>query len=990
MIRTLLQRLGAVALFLGLAAAAPAAAQTGTIEGRVTDQSTQQPLANAQVTLGGTTRGALTGADGRFRIENAPTGQVEVRVRYIGYALTVRMVTVRANETTTADFAISPSAVGLDAVVVTASGEQRTKEVANAVSTIQAEDIAQYAAPADVGDLLAARTPGLNVQQSAGTTGSGTRLRIRGSNSLSLSNEPVVIIDGVRVNNNPNATTVGVGGQATSRLDDLNPDDIESVDVIRGPSAAALYGTAAANGVVQIRTRRGVPGQTRWQFYYENVGFSDVTDLPANYRGIDSTGTGIVTCALRNTSGVATPCTQDAMRAVNPLENASPFQRGARNQIGGNVSGGNEGLTYYVSGEYEDEEGIYSVNNAGRYHLRANLAAVVSPKATVTVSTGYTNSKVRLPENDNNSFGIIPSGLLGRTDTINSGWGFLTPSQSQSILTQQTVDRFTGSVNIDWRPLGWLETQAIVGTDVTSSFDEKTFFPGEIPAAISVTAFEGSRTANRVQRYNVTATLMGKAYRALTSSVRSTTTVGMQYFRDYNSNLQAFGRKLVAGNNSLGGTVVPAVNEATDETILFGGFIEELIGINDRLFLTAAVRGDRNSSVGQNLDQFEFYPKLGASWVVSEEGFFPQTGFLSSLRLRAAFGQALLQPGTTAAVQFYNPVAITDVTGDVPGFTFGSLGNADLKPERTREIELGFDADLVPGRAHFEFTYYDKNSRDALIARRLPPSGGVSVTQFENLGEVSNKGVEILLNVTPVRQGNVIWDVTASAWGNKNRLIELGEDISPIVFGLGGASQRHQEGYPLGGFWFVPFTYADANNDGVIQTAEITNGTAPTFIGTPYPSHGGALSTTVTLSRRVRLYANFDGRFGHHLFNSTEEFRCGFGICRGLHDPSTSLADQARSVAAGVLGNDVGFVEDASFVKLRELSVTYLVPERFAGRVGAKGLSVTLAGRNLATWTDYTGFDPEISGGAQANFNQFDFLSQAPVPYIAFRINATY
>ena len=990
MSRSLLQRFGALALFLGLVAAAPAAAQTGSIEGVVTDQATQRPLANVQVTLGGTTRGALTGNDGRYRIESSPTGQVEVRVRYIGYALTIKVVMVRANETTTADFAISPSAVGLDAVTVTASGEQRTKEVSNAVSTIQTTDLAQYAAPTDVGDLLSARTPGLNVQQSAGTTGSGSRIRIRGSNSLSLSNEPVIIIDGVRVNNNPNASTVGVGGQATSRLDDLNPDDIESVDVIRGPSAAALYGTAAANGVVQIRTRRGVPGQTRWQFYYENSGFSDVTDFPANYRGVDSTGTGVVTCALRNTSGVATPCTQDALFAINPLESHSPFQRGSRNQFGGNVSGGNEGLTYYVSGEYEDEEGIYEVNDAHRYHLRANLAAVVSPKATVTVSTGYTNSDVRLPENDNNSFGIIPSGLLGRTDTVRGGYGFLLPSESFSILTMQNIDRFTGSVNVDWRPLGWLETQAIVGTDVTSSFDEKTFFPGEIPAGISVTAFEGSRTANRIQRYNVTATFLGKAYRALTSNLRSTTTVGVQYFRDYNSGVFASGRKLVAGNNSLGGTVVPSVNETTDETILIGGFLEELVGINDRLFLTAALRGDRNSSVGANLDQFEWYPKLGASWVISEENFFPQTSFLSSLRLRAAFGQALLQPGTTAAVQFYNPVAITDVGSDVPGFTFGSLGNADLKPERTREIEFGFDADLVPGRAHLEFTYYDKSSKDALIARRLAPSGGVSVTQFENLGEVSNKGVEILLNVTPVRTGNVVWDVTASAWGNKNRLIELGQGISPIVFGLGGASQRHEEGYPLGGFWFVPFTYSDANGDGIIQTAEITQGTAPTFIGTPYPSHGGALSTTVTLSRRIRLYANFDGRFGHHLYNSTEEFRCGFGICRGLHDPSTPLAEQARAVASGVLGNDVGYVEDASFVKLRELSLTYLVPERFATRIGAKGLSLTLAGRNLATWTDYSGFDPEISGGAQSNFNQFDFLSQAPVPYIAFRVNATY
>jgi hypothetical protein len=267
---------------------------------------------------------------------------------------------------------------------------------------------------------------------------------------------------------------------------------------------------------------------------------------------------------------------------------------------------------------------------------------------------------------------------------------------------------------------------------------------------------------------------------------------------------------------------------------------------------------------------------------------------------------------------------------------------------------------------------------------------GVSTTRFENLGEVNNTGVELLLEVAAVAKPDVSLDLGLSAWGNKNRLIELGEGIEPIIFGLGGASQRHQEGYPLGGFWGIPVSYNDANGDGVIQTSEVVATGTDQYLGTPFPTHGGAFTTTLTLFQNFRLFVNLDGRFGHSLFNSTEEFRCGFGICRGLHDPATSLDDQARSIASGVLGNDAGYMEKADFIKLREVSLSYTVPPRIARRLGATGASVTLAGRNLKTWTDYSGLDPEISGGGQSNFNSFDFLSQPAARFWSLRVNLNF
>lgn len=975
--RQLFGALALTALFFGVTGTARA--QQGTITGRVIDQATQLPLVGAQVYVAGAIRRVLTDQTGRFQLDNVTPGQVEVRVRLIGYATSARVVSLEPGGTAVLDFAVTASAVALDEVVVTVTGQQRQRELPNTIVDIPAAEIVDKAPVTSFSDLLNSRTGNIQVTNSAGTTGSGTRVRVRGSNSISLLNEPVIIIDGIRVENNPGSTSIGVGGQEPSRINDINPEDIESLQIIKGPSAAALYGTAAANGIIQIRTKQGRPGPARWNFFIEGGSVWDYTDYPANY---DSD------CLLAEQADVF--CTQTTLTSFNPIEVNSPFRTGNRQQAGLSVSGGSEVLTYFVSGDYEEENGIFPANYLNKVNLRANVRAQVSQRFDLNVSTGYISSDLRRPENDNNSFGILPSGLLGFADsTRNDGYRFLRPEQSQFEEVFQDIERFTGSVTANWRPVGFLNARAVVGIDVTNRFEEDTRFPGKIPASFSVTAFEGDREANRHQIYATTANFNATASFDLSPAVSSNTSVGLQYFRDLFTGVLAFGRKLVAGTNSLSGVVVPAVNEVSTEAITIGAFVEEQIGIRDRLFFTAAVRGDDNTAFGKDFD-FTVYPKVGASWVISEEPFFPVSGTVSSLRLRVAYGRSGLQPGPTDAIFFFDPVAVSDQTTDVPAVTFGNLGNTDLKPEKSSEIELGFDADLFRERVRLEFTYYNKTARDALVARRLAPSLGTTATQFFNLGEVNNKGVEISATARVLERPTVSWDLSASAWGNRNRLIELGEGVEPIIFGLGGASQRHQEGFPLGSYFIFPFTYADANGDGLIGFSEITLGTEETYHGTPYPTHGGSLSSTLTLWNRVRIYGLLDGRFGHRLFNSTEEFRCGFVICRGLHDPAATLEEQANAVTAGLLGTESGFIEDGGFVKLREISVTLFAPEIWASWFGGRDLSLTLSGRNLATWTDYTGFDPEINFGGQPNFTTAEFLSQPPVRYFTARINVNF
>jgi TonB-dependent starch-binding outer membrane protein SusC len=980
---------------LAVAPAASAQQGTGTIAGRVTDKANGQPLANVQVTISAGTRGALTAADGRYSIENVTAGQVEVRARYIGFGLGYLTVTVVPGQTATADFSLAPNPIGLEAVVVTASGEQQTvRQIPNAVTHIDVANV-EKAPITNMTDLLNARAAGVTVMQSSGTTGGGTRVRIRGSNSVSLSNEPVYYVDGVRISTDPSSNTVGVGGQVPSRINDLNPEDIESIEVIKGPSAAALYGTAAANGIIQIRTKRGRAGATQWTAYSEGGSAANFTKFPDNVFGFDTTKSLAIQSQAALRFGCTLPrvslgqCTQTGgLYVQNPLTNESPFRTGSVQRYGVGLSGGNEATTFYISGDYDGENGVYNNNWLNRISLRGNIHNQVRKGLDVSANTGYVTSRLKLPDNDNNALGYLGSGLLG--NAVNpGGWGFLPPDQVASINTRQNIERFTGGLTANAQPYSWLSARVVLGLDFTNRFDQRTFPPNTV--FFNSGTIAGSRAADPVQVFNYTTNFSATARRQLSAVVSSNTTVGMQWFREKAITIFASGQKLAAGTSSLAGIGVPSASEDQAEAKTLGFFIDEQVGLRDRLFLNGALRSDKNSAFGKDFG-YILYPKIGASWVISEEPFFPQVSLVSSLRLRAAYGQSGLQPGVTDALQYFTPVVVSIAGQDVPAFTVGNLGNSSIKPERTAETELGLDGDFFDERFHLEFTYYNKKSRDALINRPLAPSLGVTTSQFYNLGQVSNKGVEITLTGKILNSPAATWDFTLSAFGNRNRLIDLGKDflgkdIPTIVFG----DQRHAEGYPLGGFWEKKILgYTDANNDGIITASEIQLDPNFSFVGTPFPTQGASLSTGFIWHGRIRVTALADYRAGMSNFNLTEQFRCNLNECPAITDPKTSLAEQAKAVAGVFLGDPIGYIEDADFLKLREVAVTYYAPTALAQHLGASSLSFTVSGRNLATWTNYSGFDPELSQIGQSNFSQRDFLTQPPVRYFTARINVTF
>lgn len=1023
---------------LAVLAVSAEAQQTGSISGRVT-AANGQPLADSRVHIAGTTIGTLTTADGTFRLPRVPVGAHQLRATRIGYSAQTRPAPVRWNENIEVNFSMTETATTLDEVVVTATGEtQRRRESGASIGTLDTSAFNAATTPT-LSSILSSRIPGVTVQTSGGTTGTGSRVRIRGSNSINLSNEPLIIVDGARVNNSPSSASIGVGGQVISRLEDFNPEDIETFDVIKGPAASALYGTAAANGVIQITTKKGRAGATRWNWYEEYGTITDTYTYPANFNQIGTTvATGLSQAACTLERQVLTICTPktDSLLSWNPIENVSPFRSGWRMTHGLNATGGSDNTTYYVGGEFEREQGVYDPNHLRRGSMRTNMRMQMRPNLDAAVSLGILRNRLRLPYNDNTAFGALSAGFLGKafdcsvanraarpqltaaylcaTDSLSRGYfnANIPSTQYFDITNAQQIDRLTGSITSNYSPRSWLRANVLGSMDIVNRTDENLIPPNKI--FFSPTTLEGSRFMGRTRIPTYTMSGSATATYAVpgVEGLRGQTTAGGQYVREDFRLTTASGAVLLPGTGSLNGTSARfAVNESNQEIISLGGFFQEQLTYQDRVFVTLAMRLDRNSAFGTSFETVP-YPAASASWVISEESFFPRNAFVNQLRLRGAWGQSGQRPVFRDAVTFFSPVSVRVGTVETPAFTVGGTGSPLLKPEVSSELEGGFEGSFFNNKLNFEFTGYTKTTTDAIVSRRLAPSLGVTATQLVNLGKVKNIGIEALATTSLLDRGDFNWSTTVALTSNQNKLITLGQSVqqkTPILFGF-GSTQQHREGYPLGGYFERKIkSFQDLDANGIITRincptyagtanpqlvggpkCEVVLSDSVEYIGSPIPTREVSFSNDFTW-RFARFTALLDYRSGFRIFNSTAEFRCQLGVpnCREVYDKNLPLADQARVVARS-MGSEVGYMEDASFVKLREIAVQLSAPQSWAAKARVSNLSITFAGRNLATWTDYTGLDPEVNSNAGANFTTADFLAQPPVRYLVTRININF
>ncbi|MEO8334343.1 MAG: SusC/RagA family TonB-linked outer membrane protein [bacterium] len=1007
---------------------APAIAQsTGTISGTVTDRQSQRPLPNVQVRVVGSGRGAQTDEAGAYRIANVPTGAVQIAVQRIGYGPVSKAAVVGTGGSTTVDFAMAVAATTLDVVTVTATGQtERRRENGAPTATIDSSAIIKSAI-STFSDALSSRVPGVVVQTAAGETGAGSRIRIRGSNSISLSNDPLLIVDGVRADNSSQSSAQGTGGQLPSRFNDINPEEIESIEIIKGPAAAALYGTAASNGVIQVTTKRGRAGKTRWDAFGELGSLDDVNDYPLNTRSYGHTAAGalVTNCSLfRRTSGLSSACTAvDSIASNNPLRSSGIEGTGNRRLTGLSVAGGSDVVTYFVSGEYQKEQNVIALNGQQRLNLRTNLRSQLTKSLDMQLNVGYVNSDLRRPQNDNNSYGVVSGSLLGRAadcsptgarlhpglcsagaDTVSHGYynPGIDPSDFFNINTRQEVQRLIGGVTSNWTPTSWFLLNGTLGADINHRNDNETLPPALL--LVDQNSTEGYRNVFRAIVSNYTASVNASGTYEYSPALKFITTAGSQYTDVGFTRTDATGAKLLAGTTSLAGTTARfTVSEANNYVRTLGFIGREQLAWSDRVFLTASFRTDRNSAFGVNFQRI-YYPSVSASWVVSEESYFPKVHAVSSLRLRAAAGSAGQNPGYLAAEQFYNPVAVVVNGVNVPAFTVGGAGNPNLKPEKSSEAEGGFDLGLFNDRLNIEYTHFNKITNDALVNVNLAPSLGSATNRFQNLGRVRNLGDEAVAHAVLLDRDQVKLDLTVNGSWTKNNLDDLGKDENGVAIPqfTGGFdnTQVFKTGLPLGAYYDRAITsMTDANNDGLIACpggpgssgCEYTLADSASFLGSPFPSREINISPSVQLGKIVRVSATLDHRGGQKIYNLTGVYRNAIFLNgAAVQSPTAGNLEQQAAAQAASNGFNGGFIEDASFTKLREIAVLFNLPQRLAMRAGAASASLTLAGRNLHTWTKYSGLDPELNAGAQANFATADFLTAPQVRYFTARLAFTF
>ncbi len=1003
------------------------AQQIGTVTGRVTDAATGAPVIQSRVLVVGTSNGTLTGDDGSYTLRQIPPGTVRLLVSRVGYEQQQVTTTVTAGSTAELNVSLKQAAFSLSAVVATATGTQRKVELANATATVNVAERISELPVTNLSQVLTGRAAGVSVV-STGEPGAGSRIRIRGQSSISLSNEPVVIIDGVRVASNSGSSGIGVGGQSPSRLDDINPEEIESIEIVKGPSAATLYGTEAAAGVINITTKRGKSGRTNFNVYSE-LGVSQdprFGEYPTLYNAWGrNTATGAaVRCELR---GVADgSCTQDSVRNGNILniDSLSPIDVGQRRQFGGQVSGGSDRVQYFISGEIEREDGTYRMPSGEisrlqaergvtslprnqvrpqgleRNNLRVNLTTQIAPTASLQISSGYVNSSVRRPQNNDNANGLMVQALGSNWDPSRTdSRGVPIPGMFSfpigdvfSRTTTQNLDRFINSATARWEATEWLSLRGTVGYDLSlrddvgiNLFDQGVNnFPQRNGDIDNIRTTIGQGTVD----------LGGTVSRSLTGWLGSRTTVGMQFIRNDFDQTITSGENLPPGATTISAAAIRNAGQAFDFSRTLGLYIEQQFSLNNRLYITAAMRRDAASAFGSEARSI-YYPKLGASWVVSEEGFFPQSDWLQSLRLRATYGASGQLPGTTDALRFYTPNPATLSGGvDAPSVTLAALGNSDLKPEYGAEVETGFDATLFDGRTNLVVTYYNKTTRDALVQRDIAPSLAGIQSRFENIGEVVNSGFELEFTQRLVDRDNFYAEILINGSTNRNEVITLGEGVRPILTGAGSRiTMRQQPGYPLYGMWGRTYTFNDANGDGVLAASEMSYSDTAQFIGPSFPTREIQIIPTVELFKRsLRLTALIDSKSGMLKFNNTLRHMCqGGASCRGRYDPEASLEQQAAAIAAQAPnGIFTGFFEDGAFTRLRELALSYQMPQRWSNAIGAQRWSVTLTGRNLFVWTPFSGLDPETTQSNTDSRGNEEFFSTPPMRQWTFRMNFNY
>jgi len=1093
-VRSLLRQLSVCAIAIAIVAPPVSAQEPTTLTGSVLTPA-GVPVEAATVFIESMNLGVLTNAQGRYLLivpasRRVGDAQVEVRASQIGRTSQVQTVTLQPG-TQVLDFILGEDPLQLEAIVVTGVGlDTERQKLGVTINSVRADEIA-LSQEVNLVSALAGKAPNVEVTSSSGDPGAGSYIRIRGANSLLGSNQPLFVVDGVPVDNSTTSIETTVAGTAsTNRAFDINPNDIESIEILKGAAAAAIYGSRAANGVVMVTTKRGRPGTNTIQFR-SSWAWNEVTDVQPLQR---SFGQGLIEPAdgVTNYSPLGSFSWGPAVGGNPTFDHANEiYQTGLVSDQFLTWSGGNESTDYYLSLGRLDQEGtIVGPQDYTRTTVRLRAGHSFRDDLRVSGNFAYADGQGNFVQQGSNISGIQLAALRTPPDFDNQPYLIdvggipmhrsyrrqtptsLTQSRgydnpfwvANELLNTANVSRTFGNVAAQYTPFDWLEVNYTLGADYSA--DERvSIFPK------SSSDFPNGRLIRAdLVNLEIDHNLVATARRTFNSNVAGTLSVGQnlnhQEFRRYQVN----GQTLILGTDQLDFTVDQNPNEFTSTVRTDGYFAQGTIDLYDQLFLTAAVRLDGSNTFGSGDKRFA-YPKASVAWDFSQ--YVEESTPLSFAKARFAFGIAGKQPTIYSNINEYQTATITDgwlnpngLQTIYAGFdgvvSEGTLGNEDIQPERTREWEAGFDVAFLDNRLSFAVTYYEALTTDAIVQLPVAPSSGF-FNRFANAAEFSNKGWELSATANVVETDMIGWDINGQWARNRSCTRDL---AGAEEFTLNGFTSARSSvvapsavenqytdcsfqkdgatvyGYPIGVLYgddFVRFGNGSVDDWGVDIDAERAAGTAgyagapdgaiyiggptgsavwdpyyngypqydPQFrvIGDPNPDWTASFRNNIRIGDNLRISALVDIKSGGQTWNgtrgaltyfgthvTTEAFH-GTGATRtfgsdflseyeyagpGLGTPVAINWDNwyVQNIGSGFTGPSSQFIEDAGFVKLRDISIAYTFRNQdWLNRIGFSTLDLQVVGRNLKTWTDYTGMDPETNLTGQSLGRGLDYFN---------------
>jgi len=1084
----LVRKLAAVSALL-LGAASVAAAQAGTtISGTVTSEA-GAPLPGATVLIQGTTIGTHTDDAGRYTIvvpASRANGQSVVLVaRTIGYAARTVPIVLTAGSNVSQNFALVVNPLNLDVVVVTGAGTSTTRErLTTTINTVDSSALNRAANPQNVVSALAAQAPNVEVRTQSGEPGASASIKIRGASSLSGTNQPLFVVDGQPIDNQTISTqSISTGSGTASgadastvapnRASDINPADIESIQILKSAAAAAIYGARAANGVVLITTKSGTPGATKWTISstetFDRVNTPDILQHTF-VQGIDGAPAtcGGTDCTVGRWSwGPAAPAGTQLFDHSKEL-----FDTGLTADNNLQVSGGNERTTFYASGGLMNQDGYLKGpnNKYNRATVRLKGTQQINSQLKVSGNLSYIDTRGKFVQKGSNVSGVMLGALRTPPDFNNEDTylpnglqrAYRFPNASSIAAMQNAIyydnpffvldnpgnrselGRSVSNLNIDWTPLEWLNVSETLGADYYNDWRLES-----LPLT-SANDVVGNVTRNDINNLEIDHNLIATAKHTFGTNTDLTFTVGQNLNSRRLRQTYAFGEQLIAPQPfNIQNTISPFVQEYRALRHIEAYFAQAEVSLLDQLVLNLGVRNDGFSTFGSANPRAN-YPKASAAWTFSNLlNGRDRTGILSYGKLHLAYGETGKEPPAYAAV-----TALTNTTffglsgyGDLlkPGIngqgalaTSLTQGNPDLRPERNRELEYGADLAFLNNKIDMSATAYNKRGSDIILSAPINAAANGATLQVLNAAEIKNQGVELTLNLHPIQLANAGWDIGVQYGRNKGRVLSLnGADfINYNLEGFTGAIGTSAVGFAPGviqGSDFVrcgrgitnvaiPGLGVVDDVDGSVCAGQPTGAlvlgddglpvadATQRIIADPNPKYTMSYSTNLRWNK-FSLSGLLDVRKGGSVWNGTRGILDFFGTGKDTYIRTRTDGQYGVNYMTNIYPVTVGpgknvvpfqspndwenwflgdgggfgtvgaqFVEDGSFAKLREISLTYTLDQPFLRNLtGFSTADIRIAGRNLKTWTKYSGFDPEVNlGGAEFLTQGLDYFINPP------------